>query len=913
MIISHFNRYVEKHGRVTYIVLGVIISLMFVVFVTPGDVFSRRGGRSKLGKMYGKPLKTQAMMKKMQQADLASLLRYGRYLSQEGGQNQLFDEALRRMRALHEAKQRGMDKVSKEEIANAIHQMPFFRDDKGFSLEAFQNFKSNVLLRSGLNAADFDELVKENIIIDRLEKEIVDGISVEEREIHEWVENYTLSFAEINADEAEAGKPSEEEIEAFFANRRSELKVEPRRATLVASLLSTQLIAKSAQDEELRAALEASEEEMRKQYDSMKDRIYKNKSYEEASPQIALQLKNRKAAEKAKALIEELSAKLAANAEAELSVRSELLKEWVAAAGGEVNECDFFSTGSSIPGLPGEHANLANAIRGLQSPGQATKPLWDSGAQRLALLTAIEPGSMPDEINEDLREKIIDALVSEKAMAFYDEQIAPYAEQAAQVASAADLAEPYEMQLQQNRGLSDDERAALASAHRDMLNETVRPFFRAEQRSFTAAVFLPEQFADEIVLTEEDFEDGYEKRKDQYQKVEVRFAQIVVKTSADMDEEAKIFKRARIDEAAAKLAEGTTFEELVAEYSEDESSKANDGETALMDASMLNQDLAAKITAMDVGQISAVIPTDNAFYLVKLLEKRPARSLEEVREELQSELSKERSKAMAFDAAIELSEALVEAWGRIQDREDGAADAETLFAEMTAGNSKLSVATANRVMNGGYVPQELLNGERALMADVFALDMDEPFSNAVNGNKGAFVACLREVFAPKLETPLENPALMSSIKSVYRRQLAMDQALLQANASVESINTALQSEADLAKAAGDLVFKPVETPVSRMKMRDLKDFTVRDSMALLGALAKAELNSVLPPQKTFNGYALIYLQDRVLPEDEENKSFMENIRSYVLRNKQNSALMEFYERLERESNTQLAEGLRRVN
>ena len=172
MIISHFNRYVEKHGRKTYIVLGIIISLMFVVFVTPGDMFGGApGARRSLGKMYGKTLKTQVMMKRMNQADLASLVRYGRYLSQNGGQEQLFEEALRRMRAIHEAKKRGMDKVSKEEIATAIHEMPFFRDEKGFS-GSLPEFQDKLLAAFGSDCRDFDEMVKENIIIDRQKRSL---------------------------------------------------------------------------------------------------------------------------------------------------------------------------------------------------------------------------------------------------------------------------------------------------------------------------------------------------------------------------------------------------------------------------------------------------------------------------------------------------------------------------------------------------------------------------------------------------------------------------------------------------------------------------------------------------------------------------------------------------------------------
>ena len=71
MIISRFNRYFEKHGRKTYIALGIIISLMFVVFVTPGDMFGGHRGGNTIGKMYGKKLKTKEPQK-MRAADLGA-------------------------------------------------------------------------------------------------------------------------------------------------------------------------------------------------------------------------------------------------------------------------------------------------------------------------------------------------------------------------------------------------------------------------------------------------------------------------------------------------------------------------------------------------------------------------------------------------------------------------------------------------------------------------------------------------------------------------------------------------------------------------------------------------------------------------------------------------------------------------
>ena len=70
MIISSFNRYFEKHGRKTYIVLGIIISVIFV-FSLGGGMDScgyREPGLKSFGKMYGKTLKSKETMEQMRRA-----------------------------------------------------------------------------------------------------------------------------------------------------------------------------------------------------------------------------------------------------------------------------------------------------------------------------------------------------------------------------------------------------------------------------------------------------------------------------------------------------------------------------------------------------------------------------------------------------------------------------------------------------------------------------------------------------------------------------------------------------------------------------------------------------------------------------------------------------------------------------
>lgn len=177
MLITHFNRYFARHGRKTYIALGVIISLMFVVFVTPGDVFGRKQGASDFGHMYGKKLKRDDMMKKMNEAFVGICLKYPQAISQDLGNDVLFHEALNRMRLLREAKAQKITAVSDREIAETVRKSPLFNGSEGtFSVEALNRF----MQFRGLSGAEFDRIVADNIRIERMENGVTQSAVADE-------------------------------------------------------------------------------------------------------------------------------------------------------------------------------------------------------------------------------------------------------------------------------------------------------------------------------------------------------------------------------------------------------------------------------------------------------------------------------------------------------------------------------------------------------------------------------------------------------------------------------------------------------------------------------------------------------------------------------------------------------------
>ena len=175
MIISSFNRYFEKHGRKTYIVLGIIISVIFV-FSLGGGMDScgyREPGLKSFGKMYGKTLKSKETMEQMRRADIGYILRTGMSLGRNNGDSQLLQLALQRMRALHKAHELGLDKVSDAELLEGIQSQPIFGGKDNFSKQRYLDFVNNYMIPNRMSGGDLDEIIKENLIIDRLEEKAV--------------------------------------------------------------------------------------------------------------------------------------------------------------------------------------------------------------------------------------------------------------------------------------------------------------------------------------------------------------------------------------------------------------------------------------------------------------------------------------------------------------------------------------------------------------------------------------------------------------------------------------------------------------------------------------------------------------------------------------------------------------------
>jgi parvulin-like peptidyl-prolyl isomerase len=291
MLLAGMNRFFAKHGLIAYIVLIGVMVVPLVFYFADGTSALGQGGQTDtmVARMYGKPVYRGAFQRQM----VAAQVNYGMRYPFAGSpkEEQLAEQAFNRLRALHEAKQLRIDKVSDEQLREQLISMfetPVDENGKflepnaqpnpdqklKFNQKLFKQFKENFLPRYGVTARDFDGIVRDNIVIDRLESRIRDAVTVSDREAFlAYQKNAIECEAEVlrfraNSFRADV-KVDDSETEDYFQKNIADYQIPDQNKLTVA------IFRRAAYGKE--NEIKVSEEQIRERYEADKATLFSRK------------------------------------------------------------------------------------------------------------------------------------------------------------------------------------------------------------------------------------------------------------------------------------------------------------------------------------------------------------------------------------------------------------------------------------------------------------------------------------------------------------------------------------------------------------------------------------------------------------------------------------------------------------
>jgi parvulin-like peptidyl-prolyl isomerase len=207
--------------------LAIIIIPAFV-FWGSGSLVRDKKEKASLGKLYGRDVSSTEYKDALEAVKNIAVLRFGDNLNEVKKYLDFQAQAWERIILLREAKKRKIT-ISDSEVIGLIESMGFFKRNGRFDNKAYLSELQYVFRTP---ARIFEEQVRQNIMIQKLYKQVTDGITIGPGELKEEYRraNEQVSVSYLGAIPAEFEKaitPKDAELKEYFTKNAVEFKEPP--------------------------------------------------------------------------------------------------------------------------------------------------------------------------------------------------------------------------------------------------------------------------------------------------------------------------------------------------------------------------------------------------------------------------------------------------------------------------------------------------------------------------------------------------------------------------------------------------------------------------------------------------------------------------------------------------------------
>ncbi|MDR5858427.1 peptidylprolyl isomerase [Halomonas eurihalina] len=306
---------------------------------------------------------------------------------------------------------------------------------------------------------------------------------------------------------------------------------------------------------------------------------------------------------------------------------------------------------------------------------------------------------------------------------------------------------------------SDEELQAYYEAHVD-------DYQRPEQVKLAYVVLDREQMAEQADVSEQALRDAWNAEAADADR---RVSHIMVQFG---DQRTREEAEARLEQVNQRLADGDSFDDLAAEYSDDTSTSGEGGDLGVISRGFFGDAFDEAAFSLGEGQVSDIVETDNGLHLIKVTElDRP--SFEESRDRLARQVAREQVSSDFDDRAQRLIDESFAAEDLQSVAQDLGLERET--SDWVSRENVSGVLAEPGVMRRAFTPDVL---EEGFNSEVIELDEDRRMVLRVLDHREATTLPLEEV----------RPQVAEAVQERMTREALKDEAdrLIEALRSGES-------------------------------------------------------------------------------------------------------------------------------